>query len=220
MVGGGVPLTPGEISRANKGVLLLDELLEFNSSVLEALREPMEEFRINLRRGRENQIFSADALYVATTNLCPCGDWVPKTKVMCSRSLRKCQSYLERLSGPVVDRFQLLYFFKRERGDVSADVILEKLQQTRQWRGQRSDERYTKPSSRWALEELVRDVDAFYLNQLMPQQSSRRRELATLRVARSLADLRQSEKISSEDLEKAMTWTSKPFFLLQKGALN
>lgn len=223
MVGGGVPLVPGEISRAHQGLLLLDELLEFQPSVLEALREPMEEHQIHLRRGREFQSYPAQALYVATTNLCPCGDWIPKTKVVCNRSLKKCQSYLERLSGPVVDRFQVLHFFKREKGDLGFEEILSGLEVARNWRARQSaegDERFNKPASRWSWEELCRNVDVFYLRELMPQQKSRRRELATLRVARSLADLRGSLRVETEDMEQAMSWTYNPFLLLQKGGLN
>lgn len=221
LIGGGVPLTRGEISRAHKGILILDELLEFHPKAQEALREPMEEFCIRLRRGRCVDEYPAEAFVISTTNLCPCGDWVPKTVVLCGRSLKKCQSYTERLSGPLVDRFQLLYFTqRRETGDkVSGAEILKTLEEVRVFREQRAlvDPRYKKLASRWGLEELYKDLSTFYRDHLFPKElSSRRRELATLRVARTLADLEMSEELLPRHVEAALKWTYLPFENLKR----
>ncbi|WP_415063864.1 ATP-binding protein [Bdellovibrio sp.] len=221
LIGGGVPLCRGEVSRAHKGVLVLDELLEFHPRAQEALREPMEESRIRLRRGRFVEEHPTETLVVATTNLCPCGDWVPQSKVVCGRSLRKCQSYAERLSGPLVDRFQVIFFTqKRETGkSVSGMEILKDLESARAFRRSLAlkDPRFLKASGRWTWEELIRDLPSFYMNELFPKElASRRRDLATLRVARSYADLELEEKLEPRHVEKALKITFVPFEALKR----
>jgi magnesium chelatase family protein len=221
LIGGGVPPFPGEISRAHKGILILDELLEFHPKVQEALREPMEEGCIRLRRGRYTDEYPAESLVISTTNLCPCGDKVPQTRVICGRSLRKCQSYGERLSGPLVDRFQTVFFTKkREDGEkVSGTAILEKLEVTRAFRAEQAlvDERFLKPAGRWTLEELARDLSSFYMENLFPQElGSRRRDLSTLRVARSFADMERQVRLTPDHVEQALKWTHLPFEALKR----
>lgn len=221
LVGGGVPPYKGEITRAHKGILILDELLEFNPKAQEALREPMEESCIRLRRGRYVDEYPAESLVISTTNLCPCGDWVPQTRVMCGRSLKKCQSYTERLSGPLVDRFQTVFFTqKREDGKrVRGAEILEKLERVREFREKQAevDPRFRKLACRWNLEELYRGFSTFYREQIFPQElSSRRRELSTLRVARTLADLDLKAEIGPDHVEQALKWTYLPFESLKR----
>ncbi|WII71639.1 ATP-binding protein [Bdellovibrio sp. 22V] len=221
LIGGGVPVSRGEISRAHKGVLILDELLEFHPRAQEALREPMEEFRIRLRRGRFVDEHPAETLVIATTNLCPCGDWVPNARVICGRSIRKCQSYMERLSGPLVDRFQMTFFTqKSESGErVSGEEILRKLEKVRAFRKEIShrDSRFLKLAGRWTWEELIRDLPEFYMRELFPKEMiSRRRDLSTLRVARSIADLNQSEKLLPAHVEEALKFTYIPFESLKR----
>lgn len=221
LIGGGTPLFKGEVSRAHLGVLVLDELLEFQQKAQEALREPMEEYCIHLRRGRYVQKFSAQALYLATTNLCPCGDWTPKGKVLCGRSIRRCQSYLEKLSGPLVDRFQILFF--TDKRDTSSKILgqtlFKEIQSAQDWRQSVSqdDERFQLPASQWSYQDLIKDIPAFYMQELFPKEiSSKRRELATLRVARSLADLEMSLTISPAHIERAMHFTFQPFDALKR----
>ena len=129
MVGGGSPPVPGEISRAHGGVLLLDELLEFHSYVRESLREPIESQKITVARRGVICQFPADFLLLATTNLCPCGDYVPKKPTRCRFSLARCRSYLDKISGPFLDRFSILSFSHRWRGDfkVSSKEIRENI---------------------------------------------------------------------------------------------
>lgn len=221
LIGGGAPPVKGEISRAHKGILVLDELLEFHPRAQEALREPMEELRIRVRRGRFVEDHPAETLVIATTNLCPCGDWVPQSKVICGRSLRKCQSYMERLSGPLVDRFQIIFFTqKRELGSVTTGTaILKELEDVRKFRKKMGEEdsRFLKVSARWTWEELIRDLPKFYLQELFPRElASRRRDLATLRVARTYADLEQVEKMEPRHVEKALKITFLPFEALKR----
>ncbi|UOF01762.1 ATP-binding protein [Bdellovibrio reynosensis] len=221
LIGGGIPPFKGEISRAHKGILVLDELLEFHPRAQEALREPMEESRIRIRRGRYYEDHPAENLVIATTNLCPCGDWTPQAKVVCGRSLKKCQSYMERLSGPLVDRFQVIFFTKkREDGQAQSGMdILAAIETARNFRKGLAgkDPRFVKPSGRWTWDELIRDLPSFYLQELFPKElASRRRDLATLRVARTFADLEACEKMLPAHVEKALKITFLPFESLKR----
>jgi magnesium chelatase family protein len=106
IVGGGTALMrPGEISLASNGVLLLDEMGEFPVVVLDALRQPLEEGVVRLSRARSNVIFPAHFLLVGAMNPCPCGDGGPPGSCRCSDVERA--RYGRRLSGPLLDRFDL-----------------------------------------------------------------------------------------------------------------
>ena len=105
MVGGGTAaMRPGEVSLATNGVLFLDELGEFAPSVLDALRQPLEDGVVRLARARTSVIMPARFLLVAATNPCPCGEGSPGT---CRCDDRARQRYLRRFSGPLLDRFDL-----------------------------------------------------------------------------------------------------------------
>lgn len=103
--GGGGSLRPGEISVAHGGVLFLDELGEFAPSVLDSLRQPLEEGVIRISRAKAAVSFPARFLLVAASNPCPCGDGGPPGSCSCQPAAR--QRYLRRLSGPLLDRFDL-----------------------------------------------------------------------------------------------------------------
>ena len=106
LVGGGnATLRPGEISLAHGGVLFLDELAEFPASVLDGLRQPLEEGVVRITRVRANVTLPARFLLLAATNPCPCGQGGPPGACPCPPYAR--QRYLRRLSGPLLDRFDL-----------------------------------------------------------------------------------------------------------------
>lgn len=106
LVGGGAPqMRPGEISLASNGVLFLDELGEFPASVLDALRQPLEEGVVHVARARATCTFPARFLLVGATNPCPCGEGGVPGACRCSPSAR--DRYARRLSGPLLDRFDL-----------------------------------------------------------------------------------------------------------------
>lgn len=106
IIGGGTKSVPGEITLAHRGILFLDELLEFNRSVLEALRLPLEEGRITLIRQKGSVTFPAEFLLVAATNPCPCG-YYGDTSHVCKCTPSQIQRYKSKLSGPLLDRLDL-----------------------------------------------------------------------------------------------------------------
>jgi magnesium chelatase family protein len=106
LVGGGYPPRPGELSLAHHGVLFLDELAEFRRSTLEALRQPLEDGELTIARARSRARFPARPLVVAASNPCPCGHH-GDGRGRCACSPEAVRRYLGRLSGPLIDRFDL-----------------------------------------------------------------------------------------------------------------
>ncbi|MBT1709267.1 YifB family Mg chelatase-like AAA ATPase [Fulvivirgaceae bacterium PWU5] len=106
LVGGGSHPQPGEISLSNHGVLFLDELPEFKRSVLEVMRQPMEEGRVTISRAKISLDFPANFMLVASMNPCPCGYYNhPDKACVCAPGV--VQKYLNRVSGPLLDRIDL-----------------------------------------------------------------------------------------------------------------
>lgn len=137
MVGGGsAHIRPGELTLANNGVLFLDEMGEFAPTVLDALRQPLEEGVVHIARAQGSISMPARSLLVAATNPCPCGGGGPGT---CGCQLPIKQRYFRRFSGPLLDRFDLRINLARpstaeltssEHGECSA-VVAERVQKVR-----------------------------------------------------------------------------------------
>ena len=105
MVGGGTSaMRPGEASLAHEGILLLDEMAEFHPSVLDGLRQPLEEGVIRVIRAKASVEFPSRFLLVGTMNPCPCGSAEPN---LCTCGETGRLRYLRRISGPLLDRFDL-----------------------------------------------------------------------------------------------------------------
>lgn len=103
IIGGGAYPRPGEITLAHRGVLFLDEFPEFNSSVIDALREPLEEKKITVSRARGSVTFPAHCILVAAMNPCPCGYGDDR----CTCSAGRREQYLHKISGPLIDRIDV-----------------------------------------------------------------------------------------------------------------
>jgi len=106
LVGGGPTVRPGEISLAHNGVLFLDELLEFPRSVLEMLRQPLEERTVTIVRVRRGVTYPADFMLIAALNPCPCGHLGSRVRT-CVCTSTAVAAYRSRLSGPLLDRIDL-----------------------------------------------------------------------------------------------------------------
>ncbi len=216
MIGGGRPLKFGEISLAHGGALILDELLEFHPLVQSALREPMEKGVIYLSRMGTRQTFPADSLILATTNLCPCGQFQPGATYRCQCSSLRLRSYVEKLSGPFLDRFALFHIVGKPKlsvkvslKDIKAEVDEARLFQT-------NTRQQTLANQRLSLKQLKAMLAESIDESFIPHSKSHRRRLSLLRVARSLADLEFSEKIKQVHLEEAQNWTARDIYKLEK----
>lgn len=106
LIGGGIFPKPGEVSLAHRGILFLDELLEFQRSALEVLRQPLEDGEVTISRSAQSVTFPASCMLVAAMNPCPCG-YLSDPKHTCTCSAKSLEKYRSKLSGPLLDRIDL-----------------------------------------------------------------------------------------------------------------
>ncbi len=196
LLGGGVPVRPGDLSRAHRGVLIMDEFLEFHIDVQEALREPVEEGVLRLSRKNQNIEFQTSFLLLATTNLCPCGQWLPDHFQDCIRSRVRCQSRRQKLSGPLLDRFDIIYL-KKETGEkkISGKSILDELESLRQ-----NFEKISDSGDNILIPDAIQKLT-----------TSQRRWKSIARVASSLSRLDGSAEIKHNHWEEALDYSLWPF---------
>ena len=220
LVGGGRLPRPGEVSLAHHGVLFLDEVCAFAPSVLDALRQPLEEGRIDVTRAMMSARFPARPLLVCAGNPCPCGfDGDPVRRCVCPPG--RAEAYRARLSGPVADRIDLHVevprlardeLLGRAAGEPSA-VVRERVAAARaraRARGQAGPNAELGPAEARraaaldgpARELLGRAVDRLGL--------SARAHDRLLRVARTVADLAGEERVASDHLAEALGYREQP----------
>src|SRR5207244_2871033 len=129
--GGGIP-QPGEISLAHNGVLFLDELPEFKRTVLEVMRQPMEERKVTISRARAALDFPANFMLIASMNPCPCGFYNHPEKE-CTCPPGAVQKYLNKISGPLLDRIDLhVEVTPVNFSELSSDRLAEKSEDIRE----------------------------------------------------------------------------------------
>ena len=114
IIGGGKNPTPGEVSLAHNGILFFDELTEYNRTVLEALREPLEEKEITINRLSGNYRYPCNFMFVASMNPCPCGYYGDEEKE-CRCTQTEIHRYLNKISGPLLDRIDIQIEVKRTK---------------------------------------------------------------------------------------------------------
>ena len=218
MTGGGSYPQPGEISLAHNGVLFLDELPEFNRNVLEVLRQPLEDRKITISRVHGNIEYPASFTLVASMNPCPCGYYNHPTKA-CVCTPNQVQKYLNRISGPLLDRIDLqievipVPFEKMSdarSGEPSADIrqrvmAARRIQEAR-YAGETGVYCNAQMSSR--LLALYARPDERGLSLLKTAMNrlnlSARAYDRILKVARTIADLEGTEHIQSHHLAEAI----------------
>jgi magnesium chelatase family protein len=199
IVGGGPSPRPGEASLAHHGVLLLDELLEFQRPVLEALRQPLEDGVVSVARVGGRAVFPARFLLVATMNLCPCGAR-GDASAECACTPQRISAYRSRLSRALLDRFDLVLAVPRARAVELAAGLGEKTSAvaTRVAEACSLVEERDLPIAAAAKELLDRAVDRLPL--------SGRGRTKVLRVARTAAALAGAEEVGAEHIAEALSY--------------
>lgn len=220
LVGGGTFPQPGEISLAHNGVLFLDELPEFKRTVLEVMRQPLEDRRISVSRAKFSIDYPASFMLVASMNPCPCGYYNhPERDCVCAPGI--VQKYLSRISGPLLDRI-----------DIHVEIVpvpFEKLHETKTVESS-EDVRSRVIKAREIQENRFKDIEGVYCNAQMSSKLQRayavpdkegtgllknamqRLNLSAraydriLKVARTIADLDVAETIQSEHIAEAINY--------------
>jgi magnesium chelatase family protein len=215
LVGGARRGVVGELALAHRGVLFLDELCEFSRPVLEALRQPMEDGRVAIVRAQRSEVYSASFMLVAATNPCPCGYAGEQDRCSCSEA--ELARHRRRLSGPLLDRIDLLVHLHRAgEHELSAPaltssraarhrVALARERQAERFQGEAAeanaemDVRMLRVHARLddAGEEIIRAAAGRGL-------LSGRGQHRVLRVARTVADLRASQRVRASDVAAAL----------------
>lgn len=220
LVGGGLSANPGEVSLAHRGVLFLDELTEFKRSVLEALREPLEAGVITISRANYRLELPARFQLVAAMNPCPCGYFGdPQGRCLCPPE--RVQRYLEKISGPLLDRIDLIIEVPRvshedlrarpsaESSSTSASSELRaQLQACRALQMQRSA-RLNKDLNLQDLEKFcaLDDESELLLDKAVEKLSlTARATHRILKIARTIADLDARTSIGVADLSEAIAY--------------
>jgi magnesium chelatase family protein len=224
LVGGGGNPQPGEISLAHNGVLFLDELPEFKRTVLEVMRQPMEERRVTISRAKISIDFPSSFMLVASMNPCPCGYFNhPEKDCTCPPGM--VQKYLNKISGPLLDRIDLhvevtpVAFSelsnqnsKQEEKSESIRVRVIKAREVQELRYKESEGVYANAQmSSKQLREicLITPAGSNLLKIAMERLNlSARAYDRILKVARTIADLEESDDIKTEHLAEAIQYRS------------
>lgn len=219
--GGGIP-QPGEISLAHNGVLFLDELPEFKRSVLEVMRQPMEERKVSIARAIRTLEFPANFMLIASMNPCPCG-YHNHPEKECTCSPGTVHKYLTKISGPLMDRIDLhvevspLPFYQlRERGNgESSESIRQRVIKAREIQMERYKEvpaLYTNAqmSSKQLKDycDINKECESLLFNAMQRLHLSVRAYDRILKMSRTIADLAGSEKIEIQHLTEAIQYRS------------
>lgn len=220
LAGGGVVPRPGEISFAHKGVLFLDELAEFDSRTLEILRQPLEERCVRLVRMQGNYEFPAEFMLVAAMNPCKCGYYPDMQKCRCTQTA--IERYLGRISGPLLDRIDICVELPRlsfeelnQKGDGErSETIRERVIAARRMQSERYRRETFFCNSQIPAERmrefcgLDRRQEQFMEDAYQRLSLTARSYHKLLKVARTLADMEQSEQILMRHLTEAVCYRS------------
>jgi len=222
LIGGGTFLRPGEVSLAHNGILFLDEFTEFKRDTLEALRQPLENRVVEIARVQQSIAYPASFLLVAALNPCPCGYLGDTTKV-CSCSPMQLQKYKDKLSGPLLDRIDI---------KVTVSAVSYEDAQTKKSANSTSSETLKAAVDRAINIQKIRfghdnisnsmmsatDVETYckltekaeeLLKKAFAKLSmSMRGYHKTLKVARTIADLDNSELIDTQHIQEAIIYKS------------
>ena len=215
LIGGGAIPKPGEVSLAHRGVLFLDEFPEFSRDALEALRQPLEDGVVTVARAKASLTFPARFLLVAAMNPCPCG-WYGDPERACTCTPASRQRYVGKISGPLLDRFDLVVEVPRltpaelaraPEGE-STLAVRERVLRARE----RMLARQGRPNGELAGKALREHVGLTPGAEALLQAAAKKMLLSArsydrlLRVARTVADLMASERVEEVHVAEALSY--------------
>lgn len=228
MVGGGRPLRPGEITLAHRGVLFLDEISQFRRNVLDALREPVSEKKVNLARYGVAACMPADFWLIAAMNPCKCGNYGSVARACTCGQERAEQHMWNRFSGPLADRFQMQIFVERDKGkhnqvskldgkknantDEDSKTVAARILRAGEFRRMRKKDHADGDMCPGAKKELQKIIDMSWL--------SMRGIQSIISVARSIGDLEQDCLIRPEHIMEALSYRALDLLLMKSGCLG
>ena len=219
LVGGGTVPKAGEVSLAHYGVLFLDEFPEFPRSVLEALRQPLEDGKVTIARSHSTVSFPASFMLIAAMNPCPCG-YLTDPRKNCKCSPVQVDKYLARLSGPLIDRIDIhvevpavpFRELRSTRDGTPSSGMREDVLAARAMQRERFDGDPTMVNARMSGKLLRKhcgldDAGERALRLAMTELGlSARAHDKILRLARTIADLAAREKVTAEDVLEAVQY--------------
>ena len=220
LAGGGAVPKPGEISLAHLGVLFLDEFPEFHKNTIEVLRQPLEENSVTITRLYASYRYPAGFMLVAAMNPCSCGFYPDRNR--CSCSYRMIKRYLGRISQPLLDRFDLCIevaqmnykeLQRKEKQETSADIRARvraaRQIQLERYRGQKlyfNSQLTPGLIKKYCM--LGTEEQSLLEQAFVKMNLSARAYHRILKVSRTIADLEQSEKITSKHISEAIYYRS------------
>jgi magnesium chelatase family protein len=221
LVGGGAYPRPGEVSLAHRGVLFLDELLEFRKQTLEVLRQPLESGCVTIARAAQSVSYPADFMLLAAMNPCPCG-YLGDARRSCTCTQADIQRYRSRLSGPLLDRIDLHVEvpavpyddLRKERPGKSSADMRKSVESARVRQGERFHKSRSKCNADLSGRELERHCrldqpgHVFLREAVNTLSLSARAYTRILRIARTIADLENSPDIDARHLAEAVNCRS------------
>ncbi|MCX7679785.1 MAG: YifB family Mg chelatase-like AAA ATPase [Spirochaetes bacterium] len=219
LVGGGRVPSVGEVSLAHRGVLFLDEFVEFRSNVLQTLRQPLENGVITISRAGGTMTFPADFMLVASSNPCQCGFYFDP-HIRCTCSLSKVKNYFGKIAGPILDRIDIEVLLQRvpyhDLMDVgsgeSSEIIRGRVIEARKIQSKRFAGSKTPYNSRMTNREvrefcrLDESSEELLESAMKKMNLSARSFFRILKVARTIADLDFSEKIEKKHLLESISY--------------
>jgi magnesium chelatase family protein len=222
MIGGGVPICPGEVSLAHNGILFLDELAEFDRFTIDQLRTVLDNSKVFLNKGNQKIIFPADFLLIAASNPCPCG-YLGDLKKICTCSPAQIQRYQSKISGPILDRIDLCVTLSRlseaemralskttaqravstqrnindvqDFSDTDTDLVKQRIKQAKIFSRLYGANRVLDKASQDLLNAAVMRFDL-----------SSRSHQKIISIARTIANLDESENIEEEHVAEALQY--------------
>lgn len=222
LIGGGSIPKPGEVSLAHLGVLFLDELPEFDRSVLEVLRQPMEDKQVTISRAATSLTFPSNFMLVASMNPCPCGYYGSQRECKCSPPM--IQRYVGKISGPLMDRIDIhidvpAVNFKELRGKTNENIetsetIRKRVIKAREIQLTRMKGEGVFSNSAMSSSQIRKfcaldsDSESLLERAMLKQGLSARAHDRILKVSRTIADLAQSENIQAQHISEAINYRS------------